>query len=117
MPKKMKKIGKSVLGTKPARYRRPTPEEMEELKEQLRQQREQEKAQKLEEEGKKLPKTGVPGEIVEPPEHKPKPISLSEIDEAIEREKREREKAEVEIKEVPDRRLKKKKKLVLTLRN
>lgn len=102
--KKGKKIGSSVLGKKPSTHiRPPTLEELEEAKEHLREQREEERARKLEQkEEKKLPGS-VPSETE--PEHKPELIGLKQIDEALKKEG-----IDVEVKELPDKRLKRKKK-------
>lgn len=102
--RKGKRIGKSVLGKTSAKYREaPTPEELEEIREQLREQKEEEKAEKLK--GKEALKETMP-EIPGEPNHKPKLIGLNDIDKALKKEG-----VEIEAKEVKDKRLKKKRKV------
>ena len=94
-----KKIGKSVLGTKP-RQQKPSKKELEAWEETQKELAEQRKAERKEQEEEvKIPKPSIPGE--KPAEEK-RPLFGTRILPPLE--------GDVEVTEVPDKRLKTKKK-------
>ena len=107
MGRKGKKIGHSIIGRKSGglKLRPPTPEEIDEIKKELEaEKRAGEKDKELEESGEtKLPKLPMPSGTIEPKHNQKLPTSLADVDKAMKREG-------IEVKEVPDKRLKKKKK-------
>lgn len=111
MGSKGKKIGKSIIGKKrsSAYIKPPTLEELNELKEQMREEKEEQEAERkdkqLEKTGEtKLPKLPFFGDKSEKQYGTKLPISPEEVQRAIKRDK------EIEVMELKDKRLKKKKK-------
>lgn len=109
MPRKRENIGKSVLEIKPPKQRPLTDiERLAELKRRMEEERAKKMEKKLEEEkGVKLPKPAIPGES--PGGEKPAEPKRGWFGELLPPLEKETEK-EVEAKELPDTRLKKKRK-------
>jgi hypothetical protein len=108
---KGKKIGKSVIGKKrsSAHIKPPTLEELNELKEQMREEKEEQEAERkdrqLEKSGAtRLPNLPFVSDKTEKQYGTKLPVSPEEVQRAIKRDK------EIEASEVKDKRLKKKKK-------